>query len=88
MGPGVGDKCVYCPKIETLEHLFVKFFRLGFHLMYLFMAQNIEHKRKMFAHFLSGTAKLAIWLTGRDPKFWVCGPGVSLCGTVRVLAQG
>lgn len=47
MGPGVGDKCVYCPKIETLEHLFVKFFRLGFHLMYLFMAQNIEHKRKM-----------------------------------------
>lgn len=56
------------------------------------MNQNIEQKRKKsFAHTLFIWDCKVSYLTNRqeqDPKFWVCGPGVSLCGTDKVFAQG
>lgn len=67
----------FLPKLIPLNICF-KFPRLGFHLM------NV----KCLHNFHLGTANVS-YLANRDgqvPKFWVCGPGVSLCGTV--LAQG
>ncbi|KAJ3612006.1 hypothetical protein NHX12_020285 [Muraenolepis orangiensis] len=85
LDPELGEGCIFCSEVETLEHLFVQCPRLSalfillkswfqglgeeFSFILFIFGPKYSAKKKgvhTLLNFLSGAAKMAIWLTRRN----------------------
>ncbi|KAJ3608922.1 hypothetical protein NHX12_023450 [Muraenolepis orangiensis] len=93
LDPELGEGCIFCSEVETLEHLFVQCPRLSalfvllkswfqglgeeFSFILFIFGPKYSAKKKgvhTLLNFLSGAAKMAIWLTRRNRVWgaWRC----------------